>query len=392
QGVTGIPGRSGLAGSPGPRGGKGLPGPPGSPGVPGPKGEQGLPGQPGIPGQRGQRGAQGDQGRRGESGLKGQPGEHGDQGLTGFQGFPGPRGPEGDAGIVGIAGPKGPTGQRGNTGPLGREGIIGPTGGTGPRGEKGFRGETGPQGPRGQPGPPGPPGAPGPRRQMDIHAAIQALVASNSALQMESYQNTEVTLINHNAEIFKTLTYLSSLLSSMKKPLGTRDNPARICKDLLSCEYELSDGKYWIDPNLGCSSDAFEVFCNFSAGGQTCLSPVSVTKLAFGVGRVQMNFLHLLSTEATHIVTVHCRSTQAAGPGLPVSFKGWNGQIFEENTLLEPKVLSDDCKIQDGSWRKAQFLFHTQNPNQLPVIEVQNPPHLGTQQKLHIESSSVCFL
>ncbi|PNI31315.1 COL24A1 isoform 3, partial [Pan troglodytes] len=64
----------------------------------------------------------------------------------------------------------------------------------------------------------------------------------------------------------------------IKNPLGTRDNPARICKDLLNCEQKVSDGKYWIDPNLGCPSDAIEVFCNFSAGGQTCLPPVSVTK------------------------------------------------------------------------------------------------------------------
>ncbi|PNJ21439.1 COL24A1 isoform 5, partial [Pongo abelii] len=136
----------------------------------------------------------------------------------------------------------------------------------------------GPQGPRGQPGPPGPPGAPGPRKQMDINAAIQALIESNTALQMESYQNTEVTLIDHSEEIFKTLNYLSNLLHSIKNPLGTRDNPARICKDLLNCEQKVSDGKYWIDPNLGCPSDAIEVFCNFSAGGQTCLPPVSVTK------------------------------------------------------------------------------------------------------------------
>uniref|UniRef100_A0A8C5Z662 Fibrillar collagen NC1 domain-containing protein n=2 Tax=Marmota marmota marmota TaxID=9994 RepID=A0A8C5Z662_MARMA len=109
-----------------------------------------------------------------------------------------------------------------------------------------------------------------------------------------------------------------------------------------------------------------------------------------------MNFLHLLSSEATHIITIHCLNTwtsaQTSDPGLPIRFKGWNGQIFEENTLLEPKVLSDDCKIQDGSWHKAKFLFHTQDPNQLPVIDVQKLPHLKTERKYYIESSFVCFL
>lgn len=65
-----------------------------------------------------------------------------------------------------------------------------------------------------------------------------------------------------------------------------------------------------------------------------------------------MNFLHLLSSEAIQIITIHCLNTpvwtgaQTSGSGLPVGFKGWNGQIFEEKTLLEPKVLSDDCKVR----------------------------------------------
>lgn len=32
-------------------------------------------------------------------------------------------------------------------------------------------------------------------------------------------------------------------------------------------------GQYWIDPNQGCTGDAIKVFCNFTAGGETCVYP-----------------------------------------------------------------------------------------------------------------------
>lgn len=38
-------------------------------------------------------------------------------------------------------------------------------------------------------------------------------------------------------------------------------------------------GTYWIDPNLGCTADTIKVTCNFTGGGQTCLKPITASKV-----------------------------------------------------------------------------------------------------------------
>ena len=79
-------------------------------------------------------------------------------------------------------------------------------------------------------------------------------------------------------------------LEKIKKPIGTRNSPARTCQDLHYGHPQMKDGFYWIDPNLGMPDDAVkvisathrktpltfcnpQVWCNMEAGGETCVSP-----------------------------------------------------------------------------------------------------------------------
>lgn len=94
--------------------------------------------------------------------------------------------------------------------------------------------------------------------------------------------------------------------------------------------------------------------------------------MVFGVGKVQMKFLHLLSTEASHSITLHCLSDppydttdsfSSSGPipkaNTRLRFRGWNKQMFEKDTLLEPHVLQDECKVMsrgENGFNKSFFL------------------------------------
>ncbi|XP_010158101.1 PREDICTED: collagen alpha-1(XXVII) chain-like, partial [Eurypyga helias] len=368
-------------------------------------GERGLPGQTGQTGKRGSSGGTGLPGSPGDPGPKGQPGDFGEAGFPGIAGMFGPKGPPGDLGFKGIQGPRGPPGLMGKEGIIGPLGIQGPTGSPGPKGDKGSRGEggvqgpRGPPGPRGHPGPPGPPGIPASFQQDGFGAAFQALIDSNTALKTEGYQHPDLLMLDHGGEIFKTLHYLSNLIQSIKRPLGTKENPARICRDLMNCEQKMNDGTYWIDPNLGCSSDTIQVICNFTNGGQTCLSPITVSKLDFDIGRVQMNFLRLLSSEVVQHITIHCLNTSVWREGSSekpsekaVRFKAWNGQMFEADGQLRPEVAADDCKIKDGRWHRTLFSFRTQDPQQLPIVNIYNLPPSEPGKRYHLEVGPVCFL
>lgn len=94
----------------------------------------------------------------------------------------------------------------------------------------------------------------------------------------------------------------------------------------------------------------------------TC-SSLRAKQMVFGVDKVQMKFLHLLSTEASHHITLHCKNQPSDGFGSTRStpqedtsprFSGWNKQTFEKDTLLEPHVPQDDCKVTSQMKRRPE--------------------------------------
>merc|ERR1711963_1184942 len=264
----------------------GGPGARGPPGVEGPKGNPGAPGFPGTPGEQGPGGIKGE---------PGQPGEHGKEGDRGVQGSPGPpgmpglMGSPGKPGIVGPPGPQGNAGQpgiKGDVGPLGPPGLQGAPGDQGIEGPPGPKGTSGDTGPKGDHGPLGPPGAPGPPGELPLlppdilfqrDAPFKAGRSKREVRgdngdgsgQSRPQQDSDVDLITVYTDIYN----MRIELEKIKKPIGTRNSPARTCQDLHYGHPQMKDGYYWIDPNLGMPDDAVKVWCNMESGGETCVSP-----------------------------------------------------------------------------------------------------------------------
>lgn len=102
-------------------------------------------------------------------------------------------------------------------------------------------------------------------------------------------------------EVLASMESLSFEIEQLRRPPGTAERPGLVCKELHRSHPHLPDGEvpplprraggrgiqppahplptgsaageYWIDPNQGCARDALRVFCNFTAGGETCLYP-----------------------------------------------------------------------------------------------------------------------
>ncbi|KAA0704669.1 Collagen alpha-1(XI) chain [Triplophysa tibetana] len=452
NGQPGPPGPSGEAGPPGPPGKRGSPGAAGSEGRQGEKGAKGEAGSEGPPGKTGPVGPQGPAGKPGPEGLRGIPGPVGEQGLPGASGQDGPPGPMGPPGLPGLKGDPGTKGEKGHPGLIGLigppgeqgekgdRGLPGPQGQAGSKGDSGIGGASGPLGPPGPPGlpgtsgqkgdtgtvgPPGPPGPPG-----EIIQPLPYHMPKKSRHSVDMQADDAGTILDYGEgmeDIFSSLNNLKQDIERMKYPMGTQGNPARSCKDLQLAHPEFPDGEYHIDPNQGCSGDSFKVYCNFTAGGETCIFPdkksngVRISSwpkevpgswfsefkrgkiLSYvdadgnSIDMVQMTFLKLLTASARQNLTYSCHqsvawyddTTDSYDKGL--RFLGSNDEemSYDNNPFI--KAVSDSCSMRKG-YGKTVLEINTPKIDQVPIVDVMFTDFGDPNQKFGFEVGPVCFL
>merc|ERR1711872_533171 len=186
-------------------------------------------------------------------------------------------------------------------------------------------------------------------------------------------------------------------LEKMKKPLGTRNSPARTCQDLHYGHPQMPDGFYWIDPNLGVTDDAVKVYCNMTAGGETCVFPdvhasrmpnipwrksqdgwYSSLRGGFRIsydslGPVQLTFLRLMSQQAYLNFTYTCLNSAAwydvstASYANAIKLKGENDVEFStENN--KPNILLDGCKTKHAN-QESKTIFGIRSGSGLLQID-----------------------
>jgi collagen type V/XI/XXIV/XXVII alpha len=345
----------------------------------------------------------------------GPPGEAGPKGDTGPKGPPGKVGPKGDPGI---AGPDGISGADGPAGPPGPEGSTGLKGTTGPAGGKG---DAGPVGPPGPPGPPGeaqliPPDFISPpktaaRRKRDLDENNK--IAEDDLHVGEHYVNVVSRIVDY-------LDNMQKQLSAITNPVGTKDEPARSCRDLHQGHPDLPDGWYWIDPNLGVINDAIYVYCNMTRSGETCVNPkqqfrtmpqrwwrkesetnkpFSKLKGGFEIeyeDSVQLTFLRLLSEEARQNFTYFC--TNSAGwynvddysLNWALVLQGQNDHEFDTKYFTSQQVIYDGCRNR-RSQSYTVFEVKTKKLNQLPLVNFVPKDYGAGYQMFGFEVGAICF-
>lgn len=224
-------------------------------------------------------------------------------------------------------------------------------------------------------------------------------------------------------DMYSSIYSMRQELNRIRKPVGTRENPARTCKDLWYGYQKFENGFYWIDPNSGMIDDAIYVYCNMTAEGETCVHPdihssqmpnipwrkegdktdwYSNLRGGFRisyetVGAVQMKFLRLLSEESYQNFTYTCMNSVAwfnsnsENFDSSIKFLGANdAEIGYETLGVKPTILTDGCRT-GRSKSETVFEIRTRKVEYLPLIDFFPVDYGAQQQAFGFHMGPICF-
>ena len=180
---------------------------------------------------------------------------------------------------------------------------------------------------------------------------------------MNTLQNNPVGL-----QLITILNNMANELIQIESPtIGLqRRSPFQSCLDLpdslaagsaLQCSSQESltlvrQGKYWIDPNHGSSSDAIEVHCLVENGKRkTCLPSIDHSNdepyLQLTYAPIsQLRFLRILHNRIEQNITMPCHSTAAnQAPSVNMTLLSLDDLQYDINQISNLSV-NDECQVR----------------------------------------------
>uniref|UniRef100_A0A1B6CMR8 Fibrillar collagen NC1 domain-containing protein n=2 Tax=Clastoptera arizonana TaxID=38151 RepID=A0A1B6CMR8_9HEMI len=222
------------------------------------------------------------------------------------------------------------------------------------------------------------------------------------------------------ALVLKAYEHLKTSFERFKRPDGTKNAPAKTCRDLAVAYPELPDGEYWMDPNEGDIRDAILVQCKMETR-ETCVMPnpdrtAEIThignepeiwlgdineahKITYKADSNQIGFLQLLSVSATQNITYHCKNSVAYFDLIHKSYRkgikllGWNDAEITPrgNSKFRYNVLEDECRAKRLEWAHTTVTYTTDRALRLPITDIGLRDIGKPDQSFWIQFSPVCF-
>lgn len=249
---------------------------------------------------------------------------------------------------------------------------------------------------------------------------IQEKIANRTAKPADpASKNTSLSLQEVVVQIFETIDDIRDEISEIMTPPGTKASPARTCKDIWLAHKNSTDGWYWVDPNLGVGLDGFQVWCNMTAEGETCVYPRRSSRVVipkhfpkdkenpdvwfsdmYGGFKIkypsetQLAFLRLLSNRAAQKLTYFCTNSVAwfnqddANYRHSIKMMGSNDHVIKR--FKDKDVSYDGCKNRRSN-AYTIFELRTRKVHQLPVVDILPRDYGQLWQKFGFEVGPVCF-